>query len=197
MNDVSHQFLAPINPQSLPPRTTSNVDNGEKHLLRVPSIDPILSRLIQREVRQHPSPIWLIEHVSPTLQNRLTTYHKKSDYGRCGGCTVCEELGVNCATRFAIYQLTCELCHESYIGKTYRPIKQRLKEHNSSARLGNRRTAAGDHILDAHPEIAGTGVDPFTRRRILRVTTNRLDLLNAELQAIARVGPKINTQYRR
>ena len=163
----------------------------------MPYIDPILSRLIQSEVRQHPSPIWLIEHVSPTLQNRLTTYHKKSVYGRCGGCTVCEELGKNCATRFVIYQLTCELCDESYIGKTYRPIKQRLKEHNSSARLGNRRTAAGDHILEAHPEIAGTGVDPFTRRRILRVTTNRLDLLNAELQEIARAGPRINTQYRR
>ena len=59
------------------------------------------------------------------------------------------------------------------------------------------RDEAGDHILEAHPEIAGTGVDPFTRRRILRVTTNRLDLLNAELQEIARVGPRINTQYRR
>ena len=110
---------------------------------------------------------------------------------------MCDELGKNCSTRFVVYKITCELCSEVYVGKTYRPIRVRLKEHNSSARLGNRRTAAGEHLLDNHPQIAGTGVDPFKDRRILRITSNRLDLLNAELQEIERVRPTINTQHSR
>ena len=110
---------------------------------------------------------------------------------------MCDELGKNCATRFVVYQISCELCSGAYVGKTYRPIKVRLKEHNSSARLGNRRTAAGEHILDNHPGIAGTGVDPFKHRKILRITNNRLDLLNAELQEIEKQRPSINTQHRR
>ena len=168
----------------------------DKNLLRVPYIDPILSRLIQKEVRRHSTQIWLVEHVSPTLQSRLITYNKSS-YGLCSGCSICTELGRSCTTRYVVYQLTCELCSKAYIGKTYRPIITRLKEHNSSARLGNRRTAAGEHMLDDHPDIAGTGVDPFKERKILRVTTNRLDLLNAELQEITRRCPSINTQHRR
>ena len=169
----------------------------DKNLLRVPYIDPILSRLIQKEVRRHNTQIWLVEHVSPTLQSRLVTYNKQSSYGSCNGCPTCAELGRSCTTRYVVYQLTCELCSKIYIGKTYRPIITRLKEHNSSARLGNRRTAAGEHVLDDHPEIAGTGVDPFKQRKVLRVTSNRLDLLNAELQEIARRCPSINTQHRR
>ena len=179
------------------PRRMDNDTNIDKNLLRVPFVDPILSRLINKEVRRNHIPIWLVEYVSPTLQNRLITYNKKSNYGSCRGCRLCVELSHNCATRFVVYQLTCELCHGVYIGKTYRPINVRLKEHNSSVRLGNMRTAAGEHVLQHHPEIAGTGVDPFTERRIIRVTSNRLDLLNAELQEIARSRPSINTQYRR
>ena len=175
----------------------SNLTSSEKSLLRIPYIDPILSRLISNEVNRHNLPIWLVQHVFPTLQNRLVTYNRKSTYGSCQGCQLCVELRHNCATRFVIYELTCSICSATYIGKTYRPIKVRLREHNSSARLGNQRTAAGEHILQAHPEIAATGTDPFNRRRILRVTSNRLDLLNAELQEISRLKPTINTQHRR
>ena len=139
------------------PRRTDNDTNIDKNLLRVPFVDPILSRLINKEVRRNHIPIWLVEYVSPTLQNRLITYNKKSNYGSCRGCRLCVELSHNCATRFVVYQLTCELCHGVYIGKTYRPINVRLKEHNSSVRLGNMRTAAGEHVLQHHPEIGGTG----------------------------------------
>ena len=175
----------------------SNHSVPERNLLRIPYIDPTLSRLINKEILKVNLPIWLVEQVSPPLQARLTMYHKKSNYGTCGGCSMCDELGKNCSTRFVVYKITCELCSEVYVGKTYRPIRVRLKEHNSSARLGNRRTAAGEHLLDNHPQIAGTGVDPFKDRRILRVTSNRLDLLNAELQEIERVRPTINTQHSR
>ena len=178
-----------------PPRTTPS--NSEKNLLRIPYIDPILSRLINKEISKLNIPVWLVEHVSPTLQARLTTYNKRSSYGLCSGCPMCDELGLNCSTRFVVYQLTCEKCLEVYIGKTYRPIKLRLKEHNSSVRLGNRRTAAGEHTLDNHSDLIGTGEDPFKRRKILRVLSNRLDLLNAELQEIERRQPAINTQHRR
>ena len=195
---ISRSYRAGSNrplPNRLPLGTSQS--NPEKNLLRIPYIDPTLSRLINKEVHKANMPIWLVERVSPTLQSRLTNYNKKSNYGKCNGCDMCDELGKNCATRFVVYQISCELCSGAYVGKTYRPIKVRLKEHNSSARLGNRRTAAGEHILDNHPGIAGTGVDPFKHRKILRITNNRLDLLNAELQEIEKQRPSINTQHRR
>ena len=45
-----------------------------------------------------------------------------------------------------IYQINCSFCKQIYIGESFRPVWQRIKEHE----LSNKRDAIAQHFISAH-----------------------------------------------
>eukprot|EP00116_Pleurobrachia_bachei_P013717 sb/3473979/ len=68
---------------------------------------------------------------------------------------------INVRERYVVYQVTCTSCDNMYIGETTRPVISRMREHESSTRLGNRRTPLGEHLLDEHPHLVSGGAGHF------------------------------------
>lgn len=68
---------------------------------------------------------------------------------------------ISCNTKNVIYMLKCP-CGLAYIGKTTRPLKQRISEHRSSIRNNDRKSPVAVHFHQAHHNVSAlryTGIE--------------------------------------
>ena len=67
----------------------------------------------------------------------------------CNSCIA--GLTGRCHTTNAVYKITCQLCHTTYIGETGRMVRYRFNEHLADARHKRTDTPFGDHFRNCHP----------------------------------------------
>ena len=69
-------------------------------------------------------------------------------------CRACDGgIEGRCHTKNVVYQISCKLCSNTYIGKTRRMIRTRYMEHLGDARNKRKGTDLGDHVLAVHNDI--------------------------------------------
>ena len=68
-------------------------------------------------------------------------------------CEICESLPdqYDCTDRFLVYQFTCKVCNEFYIGQTNRPFKQRFLEHKKAILKRQKTSALAEHLHNGLP----------------------------------------------
>ena len=107
----------------------------------------------------------------------------------------CYDCGLSCMVKNVVYQLTCTLCSETYVGETGRFKRSRCWEHFKSARDGKRDTAMGRHYLQHHRDT------PFPERpfdfEVLRKCKDFTDRMLWQSYHIKKLNPKMNTQLSR
>ena len=114
-------------------------------------------------------------------------------------CIICQNIeggdNFHCASRVVVYQFECKLCHQIYIGKTNKTVKERVNAHFSLFKKGSNNSP-----LWAHESIYHAGTTPttlvelFERYSFKIIEQNKDYVLNnvAEAEAISRLKPLIN-----
>ena len=114
----------------------------------------------------------------PTIKNKVmyrtmtkpkpTTWLSITGMYRCGECACCNNTTatktfphphtgkkipikgfINCKSTHIVYMLVCP-CGQAYVGKTKRPLKQRISEHKTAIRTGNMDYAIAKHYAQAN-----------------------------------------------
>ena len=78
-------------------------------------------------------------------------------------CCLCN-IGFSCKAGHHVYSFGCNFCNKSttitneqlYNGASRRRPIRRLKEHEASTRLWNKRSALGIHMINNHPDLQPT-----------------------------------------
>ena len=122
----------------------------------------------------HPRPRTLLQLAQPrTKQRECQLWNCPISY-------------INCTTCFN--EITCDVCKDTYIGSTTRPLHDRAKEHIAAAKNKNHTSAVGEHYCKRHPT-----TEPRLLFRIFRRTKrDELRLRIEEAIAIHEAAPTIN-----
>ena len=114
-------------------------------------------------------------------------------------CIICQNIeggdNFHCASRIVVYQFECKICHQIYIGKTNKTIKERINGHFALFKK-----ASNNSPLWTHEQIYHAGTTPttladlFERYSFKIINQNKDYILNnvAEAEAISRMKPSIN-----
>ena len=94
-----------------------------------------------------------------------------------------------CMTKNVVYQLTCSMCGEIYVGETKRSLHQRLLEHNRAIQLGDISSAISEHYMKHHQNMPIPN-QPF-QATILERCTNNTRIISEGIW-IKKLKPKIN-----
>ena len=182
---------------------TPNPDTWEiSFILKVPYCSEASTRILRTKIKKSKLPIKLVTQSGTTVAN-LVKRQLKTRVAPERDCT-CDlhQNDTNCRERYVVYQATCTHCNDSYIGETTRTVISRMKEHESSTRLGNRRTPLGEHLLDEHPHLisGGSGTrewDTFLSNFKVDILGRSRDTLGTYLledHLIRKLRPRLNTQ---
>ena len=108
-------------------------------------------------------------------------------------CKICDLLedDVNCNTSCPVYQITCGLCNELYIGESSRTLHDRLSEHLRCASNPNKPSykeeALATHYREFHP-----GTSPSLSFKLLHTERNTIMRKIFEAYIISNLKPNIN-----
>ena len=91
---------------------------------------------------------------------------------------------------FVIYEITCDVCKDTYIGSTTRPLRDRAKEHIAAAKNKNHKSAVGEHYCRKHP----TTELRLLFRIVRRKERDKLRLPIDEAIAIREAAPPMNSR---
>ena len=58
----------------------------------------------------------------------------------------------SCKNKYVIYEFSCRICDQSYIGQTCRPFQVRYREHERSLRYEDQKSALSEHSMKAHSD---------------------------------------------
>ncbi len=94
----------------------------------------------------------------------------------------------DCLKKNLIYELTCTVCKEKYIGETQRELHTRVKEHNFATQTGRANSAMREHYEKQHTDIPPV---PFTAK-ILETANDFIDRKLKEAKWIQKLKPSIN-----
>ena len=86
----------------------------------------------------------------------------------CATCLTARKPGM-CYTKNAIYEITCDICGDTYIGQTKRTMRSRINEHTKSK----------ESLVFQHMSIHGTSTSARFRWRVITTeacTTTRLSI---------------------
>ena len=147
-HDKTTLLIAKTVSQHLNPSTTNckQKDKGDfDFILRIPYIDEAKSRIMQKIADNSGFKI----RVVTTPGNSVKSLIKEKVDSRDCQC-VMHQHNIDCKQRYIVYQATCQLCNEKYIGGSARPTSERLNEHEASVRLQNTRTTLGEHVIEKH-----------------------------------------------
>ena len=99
----------------------------------------------------------------------------------CPSPTICQLTNV-------VYEATCTLCQQTYIGQTRRKLHDRIREHTYAARKHDNTSAFGEHYANTHPNTT----TPNITLKILKRTSDTLRLHIEEAYAIQTKSPQLN-----
>ena len=104
----------------------------------------------------------------------------------CPSPTICQLTNV-------VYEATCTLCQQTYIGQTRRELHDRIREHTYAARKHDNTSAFGEHYANTHPNTT----TPNITFNILKRTSDTLRLHIEEAYAIQTKSPQLNRRDER
>ena len=97
---------------------------------------------------------------------------------------------IACTRTHVVYEITCELCGECYVGSTVRALHDRAREHIASAKNQTKASAMGVHYKNAYKNLKS---NPKLRFRIVCATEkNELRWRIEEALAIRTRKPTLN-----
>ena len=169
--------------------------------MRLPYINETIVRRVNGILRGSKAPIkpaWINDQ---SLQKSLISSALVSPPCPSGNkrCHTCQNgLQGKCNTKNVIYQITCKPCEtkqltESYIGECTRPVRYRLNEHLSDARLRKPDTPLGEHILHAHLDTSNTDINNSFRIEILDRGKDCAEVKIKESLYIRNIKPSLNS----
>ena len=99
----------------------------------------------------------------------------------------------HCKDRFIVYQFSCVLCNEFYIGQTCRPFKLRFNEHKRNIAQNSLNSALAEHALKVHVN-RGLTISDFDLK-ILRRCRTPLEARLTEARLISIHRPQLNRKH--
>ena len=167
-----------------PARRRRETQSKRKLVLKVPYISDKANGQIRAALRKNKIDARLV-NPRPRTVLELGKKRRKMD-----GCKMrnCPTPYLRCCACFVVYEVTCQLCKEKYIGSTTRQIHTRASEHLQAARKHDHASAMGEHYAKSHPAAA-----PNLSFAIIQTTEqDELRLRIAEAYAIKTRKPKLN-----
>ena len=109
-------------------------------------------------------------------------------------CIVCPCMSgkYDCSVKGVVYNITCDLCGEFYVGETSRPVHDRFLEHRQAATTPHKHPSNGIacHYLEKH-----NGILPSLKLEILTSgTTNTITRKIYEAAYIKKLKPQLNAK---
>ncbi|EYC20219.1 hypothetical protein Y032_0022g515 [Ancylostoma ceylanicum] len=93
----------------------------------------------------------LVDIPSDTLKRRLVRNRLYDRLCLTSNCTICPTgREGDCMVSGTVYQISCTLCGDNYIGETARPLSLRIKEHLDGKRNCRKSTPLGAHRVSRH-----------------------------------------------
>ena len=169
--------------------------------LKIPFISDKLNHQIRRTLAKHDIPARLVNPRGKTIRD--LTRHPDAAPDKICHSKCCPAPGI-CQRSNVVYEATCMLCEEFYVGMTTRKLHDRAREHVHSASQRNNNTALGDHYRERHGEkeqedgtIRGSSKvkykeSPKIRFKIIQHHPDLLRLHIEEAIAIKRLAPTLN-----
>ena len=181
LNFINQLFLSFRKPKPLPlPKSTAT------RFLRFPFINEAIKRkainILHRTNMQETIQFWFDSGPS-TRRIFHPPKEKLVCSSLCHYCHINSKNKKQCHIKCTIYQINCSFCNQIYIGESFRPVWQRIKEHEQ---LSNKRDAVAQHFLSAHPSKSSISVSWYLLHRNLPTTSTRKTL---ESIYINRVDP--------
>ena len=112
------------------------------------------------------------------------------DLGNQDNCVICPKLtGTTCATKDAVYLVTCDLCRQKYCGETERSLHARLMEHRQAA---NNPATDPDNAVGQHYRQRHSGQQAKLSYNLLDIQRNTVRRKIVEASFILKEKPEIN-----
>lgn len=125
-------------------------ENEQSYVLKIPYISEVMTRKVKRALRTHGVNARVVTTPGTSVRNMIMKTHGQQITDcKCKLCTN----NIDCTTRHFVYKAKCLICWKSYIGASYRPAADRIKEHESSIRLQNDKSALTKHFLQDHHDL--------------------------------------------
>ena len=141
----SHRQVTSLSNQK-PPKAKRK---ARRHFLQLPFVNDEHSRQVERLVKTSRLPCRLAWSNRRTLRRELIFSDMRGptcalDRGRCLAC----EAGLNsrCVVGNVVYEVTCSLRKESYIGECIRPVRERFLEHHRASFKRDDQNLVGLHF---------------------------------------------------
>ena len=96
-----------------------------------------------------------------------------------------------CQNAGVVYQVICELCNQTYIGETGRPVRLRYNEHFRDAINARGDSPWGDHFRERHPQCRPE--PSHMKVKIMQFCDDHRDRKIAESLWIRQLRPALNT----
>ena len=173
-------------------RRKARRQKDDKVILSLPFISDSHSSSIMNYIRREKLPIRTVFTPGRKLRD-IFTRSRPHDSVRCpvgNSCKICPNMHkAGCAQMGSIYVVTCRLCHEEYVGETYRPLHDRMMEHQRAAANppSYPDNAIGKHYLFQH-----TGEAPDLSYDIMDIQHSTVKRKISEAATIFTRKPKIN-----
>ena len=175
-------------------RTRSRRQKTSVARLVLPFIDDQLANAVQAVIRRsgHPD-LGLTWTNNNTIKSHLVRSALKPP--QCPGGPRCHSCAAGllgrCHSSGVVYQLTCELCNQSYVGETGRSVRLRYNEHLRDAKNMRRDSPWGDHFRMEHPRCQPGPQN--VRAKVLQTCVSTSDRKIAESLWIRQLRPTLNT----
>ena len=130
-------------------RTKPHKRTTDQLTFRIPFINNKIDNEIRRALDRHKIEARIVHPKPRTL---LQLAQPKMEPTKCKSKT-CPIKYTDCTRTHVVYEITCELCGECYVGSTVRALHDRAREHIASAKNQTNASAMGVHYKNAHKNL--------------------------------------------
>ena len=165
-------------------------DYKKQPCLSLPFINNKCDKKIRQLLKKYNMKGNLVSKPNNSLEKHLKNRKKKNN--TCT-CDICTKIGPkhSCNDRYIVYQFTCKICKDFYIGKTARTFKMRYREHKYGISKKDTKNALAQHSI-SHGD--RTDIGDFDIK-ILSKKNNTRDTTIEECRFIDALKPKINRKH--
>ena len=172
------------------PKFKDKNDYKDSYLMRIPYVSEPFTRIVRKHVRDSNINIKVVVKAGKNIKKSVQS---SPSICKCQPCIN----NFPCTSRDMVYQATCKICKESYVGATGRTGDQRFKEHAASVRRENEATSIGKHILEKHSltqmDADNTkDINNYYKFKILKYCKDTMETFLSEDILIKSKNPAIN-----